>query len=330
LNRSNIFDYEERITAGYFNYKFQVKKLNLQFGLRTEHTKSKGFLTAFGNQSNERVDRNYTNWFPSGGLSYSPNKNNSLALNYSRRITRPNYENLNPFESQINEISFRKGNAFLQPQFTENIKISNTYKYKLTTSLTYSYVSDFFAEVTEAQDERVSFIQTQNVADQQVFNLSISYPIKLKEWWSIYTSTYAYYTNFTANNPAFNPIDRYVYGGFASSSFNLPKDYKFEVSGWYSSPSIWRGTFKTKSIGALGVALSKSYKNWTGKLAFNDILYTSPWRAENNFGGVSITGTGGNDSRSITLFLSYAFGQKDVKEKRRRNSGSEEEQDRIN
>lgn len=329
-NRSNSFDYEERIIAGYFNYKFKVKKINFQVGLRAEHTNSDGVLTAFTTQNNRTVKRDYLNWFPSGGMSYSPNRNNSLALVYSRRIARPNYENLNPFESQINELSFRKGNPFLQPQFTENFKISNTYKYRLTTSLTYSYVSDFFAEVTEADGEKRGFIQTQNVADQQVVNFSVSYPFKVKEWWNVYVSSYAYYTNFTANNPAFIPIDRFVYGGFGSSTFSLPKSYKLEISGWYSSPSIWRGTFKTKSIGSLGIAMSKSYKNWTGKLSFNDVLFTSPWRAENDFAGVSISGTGGNDSRSVTLFLSYAFGHKDVKVNRRKSSGSEEEQNRIN
>lgn len=328
-NRSNIFDYEERIIAGYFNYKFNIKKVNVQVGLRTEHTNSDGVLTAFTAQDNKTVKRNYLNWFPSGGLSYSPNKNNSLALVYSRRIARPNYENLNPFESQINELSFRKGNPFLQPQFTENIKISNTYKYRLTTSLTYSYVSDFFAEVTEADGETRGFIQTQNVADQQVYNFSLSYPFQIKEWWSVYISSYAYYTKFTANNPAFLPIDRFVYGGFGSTSFSLPKAFKFEVSGWYSSPSIWRGTFKTESMGALSLALSKKYKSWTGKVSFNDVLFTSFWRAENDFAGVSISGKGGNDSRNVTLFLSYAFGQKDVKEKRRRKSGSEDEQNRL-
>jgi hypothetical protein len=328
-NRSNTFDYEERIIAGYFNYKFSIKKVNLQFGLRAEHTNSDGVLTAFSPQDNKTVKRSYLNWFPSGGVSYSPNRNNSLALVYSRRIARPNYENLNPFESQINELSFRKGNPFLQPQFTENIKISNTYKYRLTTSLTYSYVSDFFAEVTEADGEKRGFIQTQNVADNQVYNFSLSYPFEIKEWWNVYISSYAYYTSFTANNPAFIPIDQFIYGGFGSSTFSLPKSFKLEVSGWYSSPSIWRGAFRTKSMGALSIAASKSYNNWTAKLSFNDVLFTSFWRAENDFAGVSISGSGGNDSRNVTLFLSYAFGQKDVKEKRRRNSGSEDEQNRL-
>ena len=328
--RSNLFDYEEQIAAAYINYKTSWKKWKFQGGLRAEQTYSEGDLTAFTEQSNKNVKREYLNWFPSAGLTFQTNKFNKTALIYSRRIQRPNYQNLNPFESQINELSFRKGNPFLQPQFTENIKLSNIYKYKLNTSITYSYISDYFAEVSEADGDRKSFINTRNVADQQIYNFSVSYPLQIKKWWSIYASTYLYYTKFTANNPAFIPIDRVVYGGYAQSSFKLPKNYKFEISGWYSSPSIWRGTFRTESIGSLNLALQKTWKSWTAKVSVNDILYTVPWRAENKFGDLAISGTGGGDSRNVVFFLSYSFGHNDVKEKRKRSTGSEDEQNRLN
>ncbi len=329
VNRSNTFNYEEVIAAGYLNYKFSWKKLKLQAGLRAEQTYSEGKLKSSTALSNKEVKRSYLNWFPSGGITYQVNENNSSSLIYSRRIQRPNYQNLNPFESQLNELSFRRGNPFLQPQFIDNIKLSNTYKYTLTTSFTFSYISDYFAEVTEAEGDRKSFINTRNVADQQVYNLSVSYPKKIKKWWNVYASVYSYYTKFTANNPDFIPIDRFVYGGYAQSTFSLPKKYKFEVSGWYSSPSIWRGTFRTESIGSLNLAVQKTWKQWSAKLSVNDVLYSVPWRAENRFGNLYLTGTGGSDSRNVRLYLSYTFGRSDVKATKKRKSGSEDEQNRI-
>jgi len=329
LDRSNTFEYEEVIAAAYLNYKFSYKKWKFQGGLRAEQTFSRGDLKSLTAAPDSVVKREYLNWFPSAGLTYQINKNNSSALIYSRRIQRPNYQNLNPFESQINELGFRKGNPFLQPQFTHNLKLSNTYKYTLNTSFTFSYISDFFAEVTEARGERTSFINTRNVADQQIYNLSISYPKKINNWWSVYGSIYGYYTKFTANHEDFIPIDRGVYGGFAQSTFTLPKKYKVEVSGWYSSPSIWRGTFLTKSIGSLNVAVQKSWQQWVAKLSFNDLLYTVPWRADNRFGDLFLTGTGGSDSRNVSLFLSYSFGHKDIKTARKRKSGAEDEQNRM-
>jgi len=329
INRSNTFDYEEIIGAAYLNYKFAWKKWKIQMGLRAEQTHSKGDLQSITQVANKVVERNYLNWFPSGGLTFQPNRDNSLALIYSRRIQRPNYRNLNPFEFQINELSFRRGNPFLQPQFTHNIKLSNTYKYTLNTSFTFSYVSDFFAEVSEAEGERISFINTRNVADQQVYNFSVSYPKKIKEWWSVYGSIYGFYNKFTANHPDFIPVDRLTYGGYAQSSFTVKKVYKLELSGWYSSPSIWRGTFKTKSIGSLNFSVQRTWNRWTAKASINDIFYSIPWRADNRFGELFITGTGGSDSRNVRFYLSYSFGHNDVKTAKNRAKSSDDVQNRI-
>jgi outer membrane receptor protein involved in Fe transport len=134
-SRSNEFNYDEIVTAAYINFNKKIKKFNFQFGLRAENTNSKGTLTSTQTSNNDIVERNYTDFFPSAGITFQPNQTNSLALNYSTRIQRPNYQNLNPFENRIDELSFRKGNPFLQPQYTNNLKLSHTYKYRLTTFL---------------------------------------------------------------------------------------------------------------------------------------------------------------------------------------------------
>ncbi|MBQ4822595.1 TonB-dependent receptor [Aquimarina sp. MMG016] len=328
-SRSNNFIYDEMVTAGYVNYNFAVKKWKIQAGLRMENTHSKGDLTSSNQNNNKAVERDYTDWFPSGGITYQASQNNSLALIYSRRIQRPNYQALNPFEFQLDELSFRRGNPFLQPQYTNNIKLSHTYKYTLTTSLSYSYINDFFAQITEAEGESRNFINTRNVANQEIYNLSVSYPRKINEWWNIYVSAYLYYSNYKPTDPSFIPVDQTTHGGYAQSTFTLGKGFTFEISGWYSSPSIWGGTYNTESLGSLNVGLQKKWDNWTIKLAGNDILYTIPWRGRTQFGDLFIDGRGGSDSRTVQLYIGHSFGNKDVKTKKQRKSGLEDEQDRI-
>ena len=118
------------IAAAYLNYKFSIKKFQIQAGLRAEETISKGDLNSNQASQDRVVKRDYLSFFPSGGITYNRNQNNTTSLIYSRRIERPNYQNLNPFESQINELNFRKGNPFLQPQFIENIKKIKSYFYR--------------------------------------------------------------------------------------------------------------------------------------------------------------------------------------------------------
>ncbi|WP_111683903.1 outer membrane beta-barrel family protein [Winogradskyella tangerina] len=329
--RTNDFEYDENVNALYFNYKRQVKKWNFQFGLRMENTQSDGILTSLQEDQNNRVKRNYTDWFPSGGITYQMNQKSSFALIYSRRIQRPNYASLNPFEYKIDELSFSKGNPFLQPQYTENIKLSHTYNYKLTTSLSYSFVSDFFAQITEAVGDDQNFLITRNVANQRVINLGVSYPTRFADWWSVYLSVNAYRSIYEATNPDFNEISQNTLSLYAQHTFKLLKGIRAEVSGWYSSPSVWGGTYETRSIGALNLAVQKRFfdDKLTARLSFNDILYTSPWEGTTEFGNLIINGDGGNDSRQVRFNLTYNFGRNEIKKVRSRNTGLEDEKNRI-
>ena len=328
---SNRFEFNENINAVYVNYNRLYKKFNFQFGLRVENTISEGNLISTQQTSNQTVKRSYTDFFPSGGITCQVNDNNSLALLYSNRIERPSYQSLNPFEFQIDELSFQKGNPFLRPQYTTNIKINHTYKYTLNTSLSYSYISDFFAQVTEAEGDTRNFLITRNVANQQIINLGISYPFKVKEWWSVYMSVNAYQSKYMATNDTFTGITQETLSLYGQNNFSLPKDFNLEISGWYSSPSVWGGTYRTRSLGSLDIAIQKQFlsKKLTARLAFSDVLFTSPWRANATFPNLVITGDGGNDSRQVRFNLSYNFGSEQIKKSRNRNSGLEDEKNRI-
>ncbi|NNJ88437.1 MAG: TonB-dependent receptor [Eudoraea sp.] len=331
VNQSNEFSYDERINAAYFNYNAKWKKWNLQFGLRMENTISDGNLESMQANQDSRVKRNYTNFFPSGGLTYQLSPKNQFALTYSKRIQRPNYASLNPFEYKIDELSSSKGNPFLQPQYTDNLKLSHTHNYRLTTSLSYSYISDFFARVTVAEGDTRNFLTTLNVADQEIINLGISYPKNIKDWWNVYFSLNAYVSNYKANSPEFLPVKQETLSFYIQNTFTLPKGLRMEVSGWYSSPSVWGGTYQTASLGSLNLAFQKKFfqERLTSRLSFNDILYTIPWRGTTQFGDLFIDGSGGSDSRQVAFSLTYDFGRKEIKNARSRKTGLEDEKDRI-
>ena len=329
--RTNDFEYDEQISAAYTNFNRKFKKLSFQAGLRVERTLSESILTALDETQNDRVERDYTNLFPSGGLTYQINQKNVLALTYSKRIQRPNYRTLNPFEYQIDELSFRRGNPFLQPQFTDNLKLSHTFNYRLNTSISYSFVKDFFAQVTEAVGQDQNFISERNVANQRVINLGVSYPSKFNDWWSYYVSVNAFRSIYEATNEDFVSTDQNTLSFYAQNTFKLPWEIKAELSGWYSSPSVWGGTYQTSSLGAMNIAIQKKFfdDKLTARLAFNDIFFTSPWKGTTRFGDLVINGDGGSDSRQIRFNLSYNFGRNEIKEARKRDTGLEDEKSRI-
>ena len=97
-NRTSDFIYTEQVSALYASYFSKIgEKISLNAGLRMENTLSKGDLDSFKDINDDLVERTYTNLFPSGGITYAMNKGNQFSVNYSRRIDRPNYQDLNPF-----------------------------------------------------------------------------------------------------------------------------------------------------------------------------------------------------------------------------------------
>ncbi len=331
VSQSNRFEYDEQINAAYFNYNRKWNKWNVQFGLRMENTISDGNLRSDQETDANRVKRNYVDFFPSGGLTYQHNRKNQFALTYSKRIQRPNYQSLNPFEYKIDELSFRKGNPFLQPQYTDNLKLSHTFNYRLTTSLSYSYVSDFFAQVTVAESGGRNFLITRDVADQQTINVGVSYPGKINDWWRIFVSVNAFQSKYKPTSPEFLAVTQETLSLYAQNTFSLPAAIRMELSGWYSSPSIWGGTYQARSLGSLNLAFQKKFfaEKLTARLSFNDLLYTVPWSGTTQFGELFIDGSGGGDSRQVAFSLSYNFGRNEIKKVRKRETGLEDEKGRI-
>ena len=330
--RSNEFEYTEQIQAAYANFNTKLsKKWKFQAGLRVERTISEGNLTTTQQIENKNVKRDYTNLFPSGGLTFIPNRSNSFSLTYSRRIQRPNYQSLNPFENQLNELSIRRGNPFLQPQYTDNIKLSHTFKYRFTTSVSYSYTQDFFAQITDAEENGRSVMMAQNIANRRVWNANFSAPFGVAKWWEVYASLNLGSSTYEGSNEKFNPIERATFNMYAQNTFSLPYGLKLEVSGWFNSPSVWGGTYLTESMGSLNMAVQKKFMDdkLSLRVSVNDIFFTSYWRANMQYGDLRINGSGGRESRQVRINLSYTFGNGEVKRARKRKTGIEEEGSRV-
>lgn len=333
-NRTNEFTYTERVSAGYASFEQQVKKIQWQAGLRVEQTYSHGLLSSINNQPDGNVKRNYVNLFPSAGVTYNANANNSYSVAFSRRIDRPSYQDLNPFEFKIDELTYQKGNAFLLPQYTSSLEISHVYKYKLTTTLGFSRTTDFFTSITDTTEGNRNFITTRNLSRQDVVSLAVGYPFSIAKWWNVYASLTAYHSN---NRADFGPgrtinLNANVLNLYSQHSISLPNKWSLEVSAYYTSPSIWGGTFLNRRYWGSTIGASHKVLKDHGTLAITltDPFYSQQWRGVSQFGGLYMIASGGAETRQLRINFTYNFGNNQVKAARRRDAGSTEESKRIN
>jgi outer membrane receptor protein involved in Fe transport len=333
LNRTNSFSYNENVNALYLNYTKQWNaRWSAQGGLRYEQTNSKGSLSSANPQKDNLVERHYANLFPSAGVTYNAGKNHAFGVTYSKRIDRPSYQDLNPFENKLDELTYEKGNAFLRPQYTNSFELNHTFKQFLTTTLNYSHTRDMFTQTTDTTEFSRTYVTQKNFASQDIYGINVALPLPVRKWWFAYVNLAANYTKLTANFEGRILKNNYPnWSVYADNTITLPKKYALNISGWYSSTSYWGGTFKTKPLGTLDLGLQKVFfdNKLTAKVSVSDIFQSQRWYATSNFAGLYVQANGNYESRQLRLNLNYRFGNNQVAKSRERETGASKESGRI-
>lgn len=330
LDRSNHFDYTENINAVYANLNKRINpKFSLQAGLRLEQTNSVGELTSATPQNDDRVERHYLNAFPTAALSYQVNPKNMVNLNYSRRIDRPSYQQLNPFENKLDELMYQKGNAFLKPQFTHKVDLVHTYKWRYVTTFSYSNTRDFFTQIMDTTEVNRTYITQKNLARQEVVSLNMGLPFQIKKGWQVYANANFNRQHYVADFGTDRKINTWTnnYNLYAQNTIAVAKSTTIEISGFYNSPFIWGGTFKGKPLGSLDLGVSQKLFSDRGTLKLNvsDVLGTLRFHGESDFAGLKINVGSNWEARQVRLNFTYRFGSNEVKGARQRKTSSEDE-----
>ena len=337
-DRSNQFNYKENISAAYVNYSRALKGITLQAGVRMEHTGAEGISTGqkivAGNYSaySETFKRNYTDFFPSASISFTKKPTNQFSINYSRRIDRPAYQDLNPFEFKLDEYTFQKGNINLKPQYTNSFGLTNTYKYKLTTTLNYSHVKDLFTQIFDTAETSKAFISKKNLATQDVVSLNISYPYRYKAY-SMFANVNSFYSHYNANYGAGRKINVDAVGlsVYMQNSIRFAKTFTAELTAFYNAPTVYQGTIKANALWSVDAGLQKQVLKGkaTIKTSVSDIFNTLRFTGTNEFAGQRSIIHANWESRQFKLNFVYRFGSNLVKAARQRANGADDEMKRT-
>ncbi len=119
--RATDFSYSQDVRAGYATYTNKLsKKLTLSLGSRLERTA----LAANFRTNDTSFVRSYLSLLPNGNAQYAFSDNNSLRLAYSRRITRPYIDYLNPFIDRSDPKNLVYGNPALNPELTDSYELA--------------------------------------------------------------------------------------------------------------------------------------------------------------------------------------------------------------
>lgn len=184
VNLSDNYLYDEKVYAGYFSLSKDWEKWSIKTGLRAEQTESSGNSVALATIN----DLEYFEFFPTFYLLHNMNENHSFAFDYSRKLSRPRYEDLNPFRTFINENNFYEGNPNLLPSFSSNFNFNYTLKQEFFFDLYYRDNGNYISTLS-FQDNENQILRdvTQNVLESTSYGFDFNYGKSITNNWYLYS-----------------------------------------------------------------------------------------------------------------------------------------------
>lgn len=335
VNKTNHFKYKEYNNAVYFNFNREFKKLNIQLGLRGEHTR----INTHQEKGNQRFDSSYFQLFPSAFLQYKLKEDESLGLSLSRRIDRPGYSQLNPFLFLIDVTTYATGRPGLLPQLTWSYEMSYTRK-GINFTLGYSHTrqnqniliarfKDVFPNIPS--DDNVTVQIPTNLQSLDYYGLTVTAPLRVASWWNMLNNGNVFYTHYngklggTSLNKGQPALDIRT-----NNTFTLGKGWTTEMSFNYTTGGR-DGFMVMRSLWGLGLGVQKSLLSNQATVRFNftDIFWTNLPRAVITYNNYVEKWHAFRETRVANLSFTYRFGKNTIQASRRRATASEEERRRA-
>lgn len=314
---TNNFLYEENIHAVYGIIGNKVRKFSYQVGLRAELTD----VTTTLKQTNEVNPRDYTNLFPSAHITYDLPNEHALQVSYSRRVRRPQYNDLSPFMTLSDRRNFFSGNPDLNPEFTDSYELGHikyVEKGSFTTSLYYRYTTGKIIRIRRV-DEATGFSTTipENLAIENSYGAEFTGSYAPLTWWKLDGSVNFFRAITDGSNLDNNfKSDAYSWFARATSRLSFWQNTDFQLRGNYEAPQLMPQG-KRKAIATLDLAISKDILKNNGTLTLNviDVFNSRRFRTiiegENFYTETNSQGR----LRQINLTFNYRLHQAKKKDK---------------
>jgi hypothetical protein len=326
---------KENIGAAYTSFTLNLNSsTSMTAGLRYEYT-----FSELGTEKMPRmVSRKYGEFFPTFYISKRLNAASQLNFSYSRRITRPAFNDLAPFTIYFDPKTYYSGNPALVPAIANAFQVSYSIKsYNFTFAYTHEIntIDNFYFQTRTIDTiHNVVYLSSRNFKYKQYLTASFSLPFILSKWWSMQNNLIG---NWNQINTAYEDLpvrlENFDFSINTIQRFNLPGDFVLELAAIYTSPT-YVGTAKRESFYQIGGGLQKKFLKGKDVLRFaaNDVFNSgSNYQFIEYLPFSNATVSRNFNFRLVSYKLTYthSFGNNALKGKRERSTGAEEELNRV-
>lgn len=322
---SGIFNYDEQIYAGYLSLNNTWENWKLNVGLRAEYTETEGVL----NTSSDLNNNTYLNWFPSMALSFTTQKNTFLLKSY-RRIIRPKYNVINPFQFYQTANTLEEGNPNLNPAYIDYIQFDYVYDKAYKLVLFAGRQSDEqSAQVFQDNVANILRLQYINLETNYYYGADASFNKDLTPFWNSFFLVSHFYDEDSFNDLNSNTIIKnslWTTHIRATNNFTFLKDKSLFADITYSflSPRVL-GNSRIESYSKLGVSVRKTFWNKAASvsLAIEDIFNNNNRFATRNYLDQNNSTFTRVENRLFVFGFRYKFGNMQIKDNQKNKDTDE-------
>lgn len=192
-------DYRRNIQSAYMNYGKHSKKWDYQLGIRLESYSVEANFRKVAELPGQFKDYIFTA-YPSAFVTYTASEKNSFNFSVSRRVDRPNLDQVNPIREWTSPTIDQIGNTNLKPQFTNSVEANYTRKLKtgsITAGTFVRFIKNDITQViyTSPLDVNKKLLTFTNFDANTEYGLEVSGNLDFIKWWNLNFGTDIYFKN---------------------------------------------------------------------------------------------------------------------------------------
>ncbi|RTL60476.1 MAG: TonB-dependent receptor [Sphingobacteriales bacterium] len=312
---SSNFRFNENVHAWYVQYSAAAGKANNQkwkydIGVRMEETGNNGTVKT----TNQNFSNQYFKLFPSAGLAFNPSSSETWRFNYSRKINRPGFGQLNPFIDVTDTLNQHGGNPTLKPELIHSFELGYNKDWNKISYYAVAYyrnASNSIRQFTLLQTNGVALSIPQNFGSVITYGIENVFTAKPFSKYDFNLSASLYKQNIKGSAAGQELSNDVVsWHGKLINNFILWKGSKLQLTGVYNSPiALPQGKRIATYYADMGFQ-QKLGKKGNGRLslAVTDIFNTLKYGSELKASNFSYNRYGKVDSRAIVVTFAYTFG----------------------
>ncbi len=307
--KTNRFLFNETIHALYATYGFSFGSLGILGGVRTEQAYIRSNLVT----RDSVVTNNYFSIYPTLHSSYKFNEFVELQLNYSRRVHRPDGEDLNPFPEYRDARNISSGNPNLLPEFIHSVEFGCKFQndeLSVLPGIYYRNTRNRITSITQVINDSTLLTTKQNLSTDQSTGVELVVSISIGDLLTAHANANAYYNQIDASNLGYSSTrSTWTRSGAFTFNINVTRSTMLQMNSNFTSARLTpQGENRPSYVINLGLRQELLSNKLSLVATVADIFRTQKRELELNTPILNQNVINKRDSRIIYFGLTYHFG----------------------